>query len=159
RRPLQHAHVQRLNGESTTIQPSTVEVWRETLYKPGDRTSASPQRRSAPKKGGFPCLHPECSRVFNRQCDLRRHNKVHLDKSERPYKCLSCSEAFIYPKDLERHQRTHRTQPVRQQNMYCPVSGCSNTDGFSRKDNFTRHMRKQHPDAALIAAAQCPSQY
>ncbi|KAF2805424.1 uncharacterized protein BDZ99DRAFT_395743 [Mytilinidion resinicola] len=158
RRPLQHDHVQKLNSESTTIQHSTVQAWTGTLYNPGDRISTSTQRRSAPKKGGFPCLHPECSRAFDRHCDLRRHTKLHLDKSERPYKCLSCSEAFIYPKDLDRHQRTHRTLPVPQQKMHCPIRGCSNTEGFSRKDNFTRHMRKQHPDAALVAGAQYPTQ-
>jgi hypothetical protein len=69
RQPLQHAYVQTLNDGAAIMQPDTMQVWAELNYNPGDRTA--PQRRSPPKKGGFPCMHPECNKVFDRQCDLR----------------------------------------------------------------------------------------
>lgn len=147
--PLNTESVQLLDDNATTIQPSTVQEWVDGSYNAGDRrsppaTSHIHQRRNAPRQGGFPCLISDCGKVYDRHCDLTRHKKVHLDKSARPYKCSTCDEGFIYPKDRKRHQKTHIPQ-----SLSCPVQGCNNKVGFSRKDNLRRHMRKQHPRIAM----------
>lgn len=150
---LSATSVQLLNANATTVQPSTMQAWVEDgPYNLGDRrsppaTSHMHQRRNAPRQGGFPCDIPDCPRVYSRHCDLRRHKKTHLVRSERPHKCSICDEGFIYPKDRDRHQRTHAPQEV----LFCPVQGCNNRDGFSRRDNLQRHMRRQHPQVAVAA--------
>ncbi|CAI6337161.1 unnamed protein product [Periconia digitata] len=72
-----------------------------------------------------------------------RHEKTHLNRSERPHKCSLCREAFLYPKDLTRHQNKHAPT---QGTLYCDVPGCT-SDGFSRRDNLLRHQRRQHPSS------------
>jgi hypothetical protein len=80
-----------------------------------------------------------------------RHQKTHLDRSERPHRCPTCSDSFLYPKDLHRHQRKHSDPSSASHTYRCDHPRCSNLDGFSRKDNLLRHQRKQHP--AMVAAA------
>lgn len=143
--------LQQLEEDATKIQDSTISVWNEGTYHVGDRTSPGNEteepRRQAARKNGFPCLSPGCEKVFDRKCDLKRHMKLHLGSSERPHKCNVCQEGFIYPKDLSRHQRKH--SPSRPQ-LYCHIEGCSRADGFSRRDNLLRHIRKQHPGEVAL---------
>ena len=167
-KPLNVASVQQLDANATTVQSSTMQEWVDGPYNPGDRRSppatSMHQRRNAPRQDGFPCDIPDCLKVYSRHCDLkwvlmppllrrpslipdRRHKKTHLVRSERPHKCSICDEGFIYPKDRNRHQRTHAPQEV----LFCPVQGCNNRDGFSRRDNLQRHMRNQHPHVVIAA--------
>jgi uncharacterized Zn-finger protein len=80
-----------------------------------------------------------------------RHRKTHLNRAERPYQCSTCHEGFLYPKDLTRHQNKHIEQRSAQMAYFCKYPGCSNVEGFSRRDNLLRHQRKQH--ATMVAAA------
>ncbi|KAF2684451.1 hypothetical protein K458DRAFT_31981 [Lentithecium fluviatile CBS 122367] len=149
RQPLLDANVRRLNDDATTIQPSTVQIHVEGTYNPGDRLRAvsrrSPHKRQAPRPGGgFPCPFDGCGKSYDRSCDLKRHQKTHMDRSERPHKCSVCNDGFLYPKDRDRHQRTHEASSSAQAMLYCQVPGCPKVNGFSRRDNLLRHQRKQH---------------
>ncbi|OCK77149.1 hypothetical protein K432DRAFT_334459 [Lepidopterella palustris CBS 459.81] len=151
---LETAKVQLLNENATTVQPNTIELWLGLTYNPGDGQSrpavTPPQRRNAPRQDGYPCHHFGCSKTFNRLCDLRRHTKNHLERSARPHKCSFCNEGFLYPKDRDRHEKTHTRPYTSEETLVCPVEGCTNTGGFSRRDNLQRHMRRLHQGVALI---------
>lgn len=153
------ANVRRLDDNGTTIPPRAIQVHVENTYNPGDRLEAAsrsssrrtPHRRQQPRPGGFPCPVDGCARSFDRSCDLKRHKRTHLSRSERPHKCSVCNEGFLYPKDRVRHQRTHNQSPSPSATLYCPVPGCANVDGFSRRDNLLRHQRNQHPTLVMTA--------
>ncbi|KAF1976142.1 hypothetical protein BU23DRAFT_565845 [Bimuria novae-zelandiae CBS 107.79] len=153
RRLLLDANVRQLEDNATTVQPSTVQMHVEDTYTPGDRLASTPRRpghkRQAPRPRGFPCAFEGCGKTFDRSCDLKRHQKTHLGRSERPHKCSFCPEGFLYPKDRNRHERTHDQSTSSQTPIFCcPVPGCTNP-GFSRRDNLLRHQRKQHPHMGL----------
>ncbi|KAF2469637.1 uncharacterized protein BDR25DRAFT_46673 [Lindgomyces ingoldianus] len=151
RQTLKDEVVRQLEENATNVQEGTVQAHIEDIYTPGDRTTTTAgsqratHRRQAPRPGGFPCSYPGCGKPFNRQCDLKRHSKTHQPRSERPHKCSVCNEGFLYPKDRNRHERTHDQSSSPETTLYCPVEGCNNRDGFSRRDNLLRHQRKQHP--------------
>jgi uncharacterized Zn-finger protein len=76
-----------------------------------------------------------------------QHVKLH----SMPHKCNVCEKAFKHKRDLRRHLRTHDvvSSPglqVRIGELYfCEHVGCAyQVKGFSRKDNYQRHMRNQH---------------
>ncbi|KAF1998718.1 hypothetical protein P154DRAFT_243169 [Amniculicola lignicola CBS 123094] len=147
--PLSMPYLHQFNENATTVQPSTVQEFVEDIYTPGDRllsgdAGRGPHRRQAPRPGGFPCDAVNCAKKFNRSCDLKRHQKTHQPRAERPHKCSICSEGFLYPKDRNRHQRTHEASAPKNI-LYCEEPDCTNIDGFSRRDNLLRHRRKQHP--------------
>ncbi|KAF2443121.1 hypothetical protein P171DRAFT_363346 [Karstenula rhodostoma CBS 690.94] len=147
---LMNANIRRLDDNATTVNPNTVQMHVEDTYTPGDRLAATTPRRPGhkrqpPRPRGFPCGYEGCGRTFDRSCDLKRHQKTHLIRSERPHKCSFCHEGFLYPKDRNRHERTHDESTASQSQLFrCPVPGCTNV-GFSRRDNLLRHQRKQHP--------------
>ncbi|KAF1923071.1 uncharacterized protein M421DRAFT_426172 [Didymella exigua CBS 183.55] len=153
-RLLMDSTFQYINEDATTVQPVTVQAHIEDTYLPGCRQPTSPaesqcgpQRRQAPRKNGFACNAEGCNKAFDRNCELNRHLKVHLGRSERPHRC-TCGEGFLYPKDLIRHQRKHVEQAAAKVTYYCHVPGCTNTEGFSRRDNLLRHHRRQHEGVA-----------
>lgn len=159
RQPLIDEHIYYINANETTVQPATVQAHVEDIYTPGDRleqrkpsgSRKATHKRQAPRRGGYPCNIDGCERTFDRACELNRHQKTHLDRSERPHKCSVCHEGFLYPKDLNRHQRKHIAQSSAQVTFFCRYPGCGNSEGFSRRDNLLRHQRKQH--ASMVPAA------
>ncbi|KAH6611885.1 hypothetical protein C7974DRAFT_86369 [Boeremia exigua] len=154
--------VESINMNATMVQSDTVGAHVDDTYVPGYRqTTSSPtlspgvspgtspgHRRYAPRKDGFACAVEGCNKMFNRNCELNRHLKIHLGRNERPHRCTVCSEGFLYPKDLIRHQRKHVKQASAKVTYYCYVDGCSNIEGFSRRDNLLRHQRRQHEGVA-----------
>ncbi|KAF2198436.1 hypothetical protein GQ43DRAFT_422418 [Delitschia confertaspora ATCC 74209] len=153
RQLLAVAHIRQLEENATTIRDETIRRWAEGVYNPGDRTcppdgSRRSQRRLASRENGFPCTHMGCEETFNRQCDLRRHQRTrHLERNERPHKCTTCGEGFLYPKDLDRHKRTHGDG---QTLLHCDIPGCRSSKGFSRRDNLLRHLRQKHPNTSVV---------
>jgi hypothetical protein len=143
---------QSINVDATTLQTSTIQAYVDGTYLPGYRQQASPARphgtRHVPCKGGFVCTVEGCNKAFDRKCELNRHLKIHLSRNERPYRCSVCSEGFLYPKDLVRHGNKHTKQNSAKTIYHCHVAGCSNTEGFSRRDNLLRHHRRQHGSVA-----------
>jgi len=76
--PLNDEHIQSMDANETTVQPTTIQTHIEDTYTPGDRLPArrprsrkAAQRRQAPRDGGFTCNADGCDKVFNRQCDLK----------------------------------------------------------------------------------------
>jgi len=147
--PLMNEHVRMMDCNQVTVNPATVQAHVLDIYLPGDRKNAS-QKRQAPRRDGYPCSYHGCRRTFDRACELNRHRKTHLDRSERPHLCNTCNEGFLYPKDLQRHQRKHNQQSA-QVTYFCNYPGCHDLNGFSRRDNLLRHQRNKHP--AIVAAA------
>lgn len=68
--------------------------------------------RKRKRIGGYVCSMETCSMVFDRECDRRKHEKVHSD--ERAHVCAECGKGFHWPKDLRRHQRRHRVRQDRE---------------------------------------------
>jgi hypothetical protein len=71
-------------------------------------SSRSKKRRLAREFGAFVCTEPGCFEVFDRQCDLTHHERIHCNYEERPHACSMCDKRFLYPKDLRRHERVHQ---------------------------------------------------
>ncbi|KAI8938361.1 hypothetical protein NX059_004256 [Plenodomus lindquistii] len=147
--PLMDQNINHINTNETKVDATTVLEHVKDTYTPGDRLGSSrprpkksPQRRQAPRPGGFPCEVDTCDKTFDRACDFNRHQKTHLGRSERPHKCSACRETFLYPKDLERHQQKHINEPSARTLFQCRQPGCCQT--FSRRDNLLRHQRRQH---------------
>jgi hypothetical protein len=91
-----------------------------------------------------PC--PSCPKVFERLCDLRRHEKTH----NRPWKCREPSCRYhIYgwptEKQLDRHMDVkHSPSPI----LYkCELAPC--TYQSRRESNCKQHMEKSHGRAYI----------
>lgn len=102
----------------------------------GDMGDSSPH-------GGFACTTGGCGKRFRTRRDLRRHQRVHLKMSERPYKCsmAGCAKAFLYPNDLRRHMLTHTGERPH----CCPVPGCGKH--FRQRSHVATHLHthRDHP--------------
>ncbi|KAF1836957.1 hypothetical protein BDW02DRAFT_566548 [Decorospora gaudefroyi] len=103
--------------------------------------------RPSHEQTSYHCTEPNCGRTFDLPGELSRHQRTHLTGPERPHRCHTCPMSFLFRKDLLRHSRTHQDGP--DSPFRCPVSSCSHTAGFSRKDNLRRHIRRWHPDSSL----------
>lgn len=79
----------------------------------------------------------------------------HMDKHERPYKCLlaGCEklQGFTYSGGLLRHEReVHKMHGGTKASLYCPFQHCkrSSGNGFTRKENLNEHVRRVHRNAS-----------
>ncbi|KAF2732987.1 hypothetical protein EJ04DRAFT_513533 [Polyplosphaeria fusca] len=156
RLPLQDKVLRQWNENATTVRPDTVQQHVADTYLPGDRLAhlavRRQQRRHPPKEAGFVCSVSGCGKTYNRQCELNRHVKTHWSHEQRPHRCNTCNQGFLYPKDLNRHRKTHAPSALPAPKVYCAVAGCSQDSGFSRRDNLLRHYRNTHPGIAIPAA-------
>ncbi|KAF2170968.1 hypothetical protein M409DRAFT_18938 [Zasmidium cellare ATCC 36951] len=96
-------------GRSAHSSAGSATSWVSSEY--GDLGGRSKKRKRQSKIiGGYSCAAQDCSMVFDRDCDLRKHEKVHSD--HRPHICLKCGKGFQWPKDLRRHGRRHHGDEV-----------------------------------------------
>ncbi|KAK4679311.1 hypothetical protein QC764_203070 [Podospora pseudoanserina] len=122
--------------------------------------ATSPQRSKAiPKphreetknhEGKFICTYPSCgeeTRTFSRKCEWNKH----MDKHDRPYKCLAlgCEKlpGFTYSGGLLRHEReVHQKHGGPKNSFNCPHQNCKRATGkgFSRQENLNEHLRRVH---------------
>lgn len=70
-------------------------------------SSYSRRKRRRRELNAFVCTYPGCDAVFDRQCDLAHHERVHMPYYLRPHGCDLCEKRFLHPKDLRRHMKTH----------------------------------------------------
>ncbi|KAI1270285.1 hypothetical protein F5Y18DRAFT_9217 [Xylariaceae sp. FL1019] len=91
--------------------------------------------------GDFVCS--ECGNVFDQLHELNHHKRYH----EKPHTCHhpGCGKMFNTKTHLDRHARDkHGTG---QRTFHCPEQGCAyavGMKGFSRLDNWRRHMLNKH---------------
>ncbi|KAI8866972.1 hypothetical protein GQ42DRAFT_127440, partial [Ramicandelaber brevisporus] len=79
----------------------------------------------------YKCTHPDCTKTFTRQFNLRSHLASH--SSQRPYGCPHCERTFSRKHDQQRHARLHTGYKP----YTCP--GCQ--AGFFRTDALRRHLK------------------
>lgn len=88
--------------------------------------------------------------IFLQRSQTRRHQKNHT----RPSRCQQCTKRFPSPKDLERHNNSVHDHTIK---FFCTHDWCRASiklygpdsqewfnSGFSRKDHWQKHMRKDH---------------
>lgn len=77
----------------------------EHLYNQGMLERPRRSKRAPAIRGGYTCEHDNCTRTFDRACDLRHHARMHIASCDRPVVCVVCTKRFLWPKDLSRHMR------------------------------------------------------
>jgi hypothetical protein len=76
----------------------------------------------------YPCLVPNCRKMFSRLYSLRAHQRVHA--VHRPFRCTVCPASFARNHDLKRHGKLHDKRGWK-------CGGCDKM--FSRRDAIKRH--------------------
>ncbi|GIK04581.1 hypothetical protein Aspvir_008664 [Aspergillus viridinutans] len=122
-------------------------------FMEGARPRLSVRRARDPPKnaaGQIYCDHPECQQsppTFRRPCEWNKH----MDKHDRPYKCLEpgCDkiQGFTYSGGLLRHQReVHKKNINAKKPLMCPYTDCNRStgNGFTRQENLKEHLRRRH---------------
>jgi len=116
---------------------------------PGIPQPRDPQPQPSPADSGpsaqsFSC--GPCGRTFSQTHEFNRHMKRHDRRYECPFP--NCTNSgFPSSQDRDRHIKSKHPETVSwEQLQYCPVQTCRyTTKGFTRTDNFRRHM-KLHPE-------------
>ncbi|KAJ4320094.1 hypothetical protein N0V94_003564 [Neodidymelliopsis sp. IMI 364377] len=101
------------------------------------------------------CKHQECTGLtFDRKCEWSKH----MDKHDRPYKCLvkGCEklQGFTYSGGLLRHEReVHKMHGGTKKSLFCPFTDCKRSSGagFTRKENLAEHIRRVHRRTSMSA--------
>ena len=105
---------------------------------------------------------PKCSKSFQQRHKLKyvyfHPNRVstllinmlskHCKTHDRSFKCTEpgCAFSGCYRKDLTRHTSTCHRKGNDQVRTFCELQDCPMARrGFSRRDNYVRHIRRQHP--------------
>ncbi|GAN09020.1 conserved hypothetical protein [Mucor ambiguus] len=99
----------------------------------GTMSTMRQKQNSNDTQNGFPCLIPECSKLFSRPYNLKSHMRTHTH--ERPYECTykPCAWKFARPHDLKRHELQHTGQKPH---------GCRFCHRrFARSDALKRHWK------------------
>ncbi|KAH7113885.1 hypothetical protein B0J11DRAFT_445639 [Dendryphion nanum] len=153
--PLGH---RRISSASSFTHTRQISEDRSTTD--GDEDGTSPrQRNHSYKRAEEPprnaenkmiCKHPECTGstiTFDRKCEWSKH----MDKHDRPYKCLvkGCEklQGFTYSGGLLRHEReVHKMHGGTKKSLFCPFADCKRSSGagFTRKENLAEHVRRVH---------------
>lgn len=76
----------------------------------------------------YPCLMPNCRKIFSRLYSLRAHQRIHA--THRPFRCNACPASFARNHDLKRHLKLHDKTAWK-------CCGCQKV--FSRRDAIKRH--------------------
>ncbi|KAJ3560879.1 hypothetical protein NPX13_g9152 [Xylaria arbuscula] len=137
--------------------------------KSGTPKTAQPRMKPIPKPqrqvvkncdGKFICTWDGCNapiKEFSRRCEWSKH----MDKHERPYKCLAVGceniNGFTYSGGLLRHEReVHRKHGGPKNPLYCPHKGCkrNKNSSFARLENLNEHLRRCHTSSGLEIATQ-----
>ncbi|KAH7326130.1 hypothetical protein B0I35DRAFT_474818 [Stachybotrys elegans] len=109
----------------------------KTIAKdPGSIDGRSPLPEvSDASKNRRPC--PDCPKVFNRLCELKKHRKRH----EKPYRCTfrGCMKEFGSKNDWKRHESS---QHYNLETWHCEEAGCKKA--CQRRETFKSHLERDH---------------
>lgn len=103
------------------------------------RSMARRKKGEVPRIIEMKCADPTCDKVFNRKCDLAKHEKTH----SRPFKCpeKTCKyhhEGLPTEKEMQRHVNDkHDPNPQFYNCKYCSFK-------TKRESNCKQHMEKKH---------------
>lgn len=146
--PPKRSHSDMSSGggdNSNILAHSSAEEYSPTLRAP-KRQRGDPPTNADNK---YVCdFTAECATLtFDRRCEWSKH----MDKHERPYKCLdtTCAklQGFTYSGGLLRHEReVHGKHGGPKASIMCPVPDCKrhSRSGFTRQENLDEHMRRAH---------------
>jgi hypothetical protein len=111
----------------------------ESLNDDAERSMARRKKNAEPRITELRCSDRSCDKIFNRKCDLAKHEKTH----SRPFKCpeKTCKyhdQGLPTEKERERHVNDkHSANPHYYQCKYCPFK-------TKRDSNCKQHMEKKH---------------
>lgn len=111
----------------------------ESLDDDVARSMARRKKGEVPRIIEMKCADPTCDKVFNRKCDLAKHEKTH----SRPFKCpeKTCKyhhEGLPTEKEMQRHVNDkHDPNPQYYNCKYCSFK-------TKRESNCKQHMEKKH---------------
>jgi hypothetical protein len=111
----------------------------ESLNDDAERSMARRKKNAEPRITELRCSDRSCDKIFNRKCDLAKHEKTH----SRPFKCpeKTCKyhdQGLPTEKERERHVNDkHSANPRYYQCKYCPFK-------TKRDSNCKQHMEKKH---------------
>jgi hypothetical protein len=101
--------------------------------------------------------------VIARESNHGVTNSKHMDKHDRPYKCLEpgCDkiQGFTYSGGLLRHQReVHKKNINAKKPLMCPYADCNRStgNGFTRQENLKEHLRRRHMHTENGHASELP---
>ncbi|UPX14821.1 uncharacterized protein EKO05_0005292 [Ascochyta rabiei] len=143
-----HAHARQLSEEVSSQDEHDGSLRKNNAYK---RAEEPPRNQEAK----MVCKHQECSGLtFDRKCEWSKH----MDKHDRPYKCLvkGCEklQGFTYSGGLLRHEReVHKMHGGTKKSLFCPFTDCKRSSGagFTRKENLAEHIRRVHRRTSMSA--------
>lgn len=104
-----------------------------------ERSMARRKKNAEPRITELRCSDRSCDKIFNRKCDLAKHEKTH----SRPFKCSekSCKyheQGLPTEKERDRHVNDkHSANPRYFHCTYCPFK-------TKRDSNCKQHMEKKH---------------
>jgi hypothetical protein len=111
----------------------------ESLNDDAERSMARRKKNAEPRTTELRCSDRSCDKIFNRKCDLAKHEKTH----SRPFKCpeKTCKyhdQGLPTEKERDRHVNDkHSANPRYYQCKYCPFK-------TKRDSNCKQHMEKKH---------------
>jgi hypothetical protein len=111
----------------------------ESMDEGVTRSMARRKKNAEPRIVELKCSDRSCDKVFNRKCDLAKHEKTH----SRPFKCPveDCryhEQGLPTEKERERHVNDkHAANPKYYHCTYCPFK-------TKRDSNCKQHMEKKH---------------
>ncbi|KAL1598415.1 hypothetical protein SLS59_006699 [Nothophoma quercina] len=143
-----HAHTRHLSEDVSSQDEHDGSLRKNHSYK---RAEEPPRNHEAK----MICKHQECAGLtFDRKCEWSKH----MDKHDRPYKCLvkGCEklQGFTYSGGLLRHEReVHKMHGGTKKSLFCPFTDCKRSSGagFTRKENLAEHIRRVHRRTSMSA--------
>jgi hypothetical protein len=111
----------------------------ESMDEDVARSMARRKKNAEPKIVELKCSDRTCDKIFNRKCDLAKHEKTH----SRPFKCpvKECryhDQGLPTEKERDRHiNDKHSANPRYYHCTYCPFK-------TKRDSNCKQHMEKKH---------------
>jgi hypothetical protein len=111
----------------------------ESLDGDAERSMARRKKNAEPRVTEMRCSDRSCDKIFNRKCDLAKHEKTH----SRPFKCpeKTCKyydQGLPTEKERDRHVNDkHSSNPRYFHCKYCPFK-------TKRDSNCKQHMEKKH---------------